>query len=128
MRHLYYRTCHKLFSYFEPKPDQEKTVSELYALVNYGELRKKLNLKGGITRRVGQRFNQLITSGQTVIRVKGMNRRVKTPLCKALRRINGDENKSDPYKLPAHVLMELQPKNNKAWASVQSAAHNPRVR
>ncbi|XP_071786804.1 protein cramped-like [Asterias amurensis] len=128
VRHLYYRTCHKLFSYIDPKPDQEKTVTELYALVNYGELRKKLNLKGGITRRVGQRFNQLITTGQTVIRVKGMNRRVKTPLCKALRKINGDENKSDPYKLPAHVLMELQPKNNKAWASVQSAAHNPRVR
>ena len=40
----------------------------------------------------------------------------------------GDENKTDPYKLPAQVLMELQPRNNKAWASVQGMAHNPRVR
>ncbi|XP_022098954.1 protein cramped-like isoform X2 [Acanthaster planci] len=128
VRHLYYRTCHKLFTFISPKPDQERTVSELFALINFGELRKKLNLKGGITRKVGQRLNQLVTTGQTVIRVRGQNRRVKTPLCKALRKLKGDENKSDPYKLPAHVLMELQPRNNKAWASVQGTAHNPRVR
>ncbi|XP_038055518.1 protein cramped-like isoform X2 [Patiria miniata] len=128
VRHLYYRTCHKLFSFVDPKPDQGKTFSELLALVNFGELRKKLSLKGGITRKIGQKLNLLVTNGQTLIRVKGQNRRVKTPLCKALRKLKGDENKSEPYKLPAHVLMELQPKNNKAWASVQGTAHNPRVR
>nr|XP_054754699.1 protein cramped-like [Lytechinus pictus] len=127
VRHLYYRTCHKLLKYVKPLPDQPRVNSELYALVNYGELRKKL--KGGLTAKWGQKLNELVSQGSTSIRFKGRNLKLKTPVCKALKKLKGvDKNEEKPTKLPARVLLELQPRSNAAWAEVQGVAHNPRLR
>ena len=41
--------------------DQNKTANELYALINYGELRKKI--KGVIDSRTGQKLNELVKKG-----------------------------------------------------------------
>ncbi|XP_072040098.1 protein cramped-like isoform X2 [Amphiura filiformis] len=128
VRHLYYRTCHKLFKYITPDKDQSKTANELYALINYGELRKKI--KGAIDARTGQKLNELVKKGSTTIRYQQRNTRLRTPTCKALKQLRaGDEEEVvKPLKLPPRVLLELIPKNNAAWTTVQGVAHNPRVR
>ncbi len=41
--------------------EQSKTAKELYALINYGELRKKI--KGAIDARTGQKLNELVKKG-----------------------------------------------------------------
>lgn len=39
-----------------------------------------------------------------------------------------DEEDQKPVRLPLKVPVELQPRNNHAWARVQSLAQNPRLR
>ena len=39
-----------------------------------------------------------------------------------------DEEDQKPVRLPLRVPVELQPRNNHAWARVQSLAQNPRLR
>ena len=46
---------------FDFCPDQTKTANELYALINYGELRKKI--KGVIDARTGLKLNELVKKG-----------------------------------------------------------------
>ena len=72
--------------------DMKKSTQELYALINFGELRKKL---GHITEKNSQKLNELIYSGRTQVRVRGKTWRIKTPICRALRRLNNlDGNKT----------------------------------
>lgn len=39
-----------------------------------------------------------------------------------------DEEDQKPVRLPLRVPVELQPRNNHAWARVQSLSQNPRLR
>ncbi|XP_002734793.1 protein cramped-like [Saccoglossus kowalevskii] len=128
VRHLYYRTWHKIFKYLTPNKEMKKTHQELYGLINYGELRKKVG--GGLNEKIGQKLNELITTGCTLIRHKGRNLRIKMPICKALKRLNSSEGveEDEPTKLPMKVLIELQPCSNAAWSTIQSMAQNPRLR
>ncbi|XP_070553874.1 protein cramped-like isoform X2 [Ptychodera flava] len=128
VRHLYYRTWHKISKYITPNEDMKKTSQELYGLVNYGELRKKAG--GGLNDKIGQKLNELATKGRTIVRHKGKNLRVKTPVCKSLKRLNCTEGteEDEPIKLPAKIVVELQPHTNAAWATIQSMAQNPRIR
>lgn len=63
----------------------EKVTQELYTLINFGELRKKI---GHITEKNAQKLNELIYIGRTQVRVSGKTWRIKTPVCPALRRLN----------------------------------------
>ncbi|XP_071500859.1 protein cramped-like [Diadema antillarum] len=126
VRHFYYRTCHKLLSCVTPIPDQPRVNTEMLALINYGELRKKL--KGGFNVKVKRKLDQLVTQGVTYVRFNGRNVKLKTPVCKALKKLKNLKEEEKPVKLPARVLLELQPRSNAAWAEVQGVAHNPRLR
>ena len=69
----------------------KKSTQELYTLVNFGELRKKYG--GTIDDKKGQKLQELVEKGSTSIRVKGKSVRVKTPICRALKKINEFESK-----------------------------------
>lgn len=63
----------------------KKPAQELYTLINYGEMRRKLQF---LTEKHFMKLKQLIYQGHITVRSKGKNIRIKTPSCKALRRLN----------------------------------------
>ncbi|XP_074866822.1 protein cramped-like isoform X3 [Carettochelys insculpta] len=135
VRHFYYRTWHKISKYidFDNVFSQglKKSSLELYGLVCYGELRKKIG--GCMDDKNASKLNELIQIGATTVRYKGRNLRIKAPMCRALKKLCdpdgiSDEEDQKPVRLPLRVPVELQPRNNHAWARVQSLAQNPRLR
>ncbi|KOB72055.1 Protein cramped, partial [Operophtera brumata] len=67
-------------------PDSNlKTKTQLYALINYGELRKKLV---SVNEKTCGRLGEMVLGGSMVVRARGRNLRVRTPMCRALRRLN----------------------------------------
>lgn len=59
VRHFYYRTWHKISKYLLPTPDEGKRMhKELYGLINYGEMWKKLG--GYFNDRCGEKLNELV--------------------------------------------------------------------
>ncbi|XP_078494314.1 uncharacterized protein LOC100177868 isoform X2 [Ciona intestinalis] len=140
VRHLYYRTWTTVSKLLDGEVSSissasNKTNQELFAVINYGELRKKLG--GYALKKKGiMKLNELVNSGFTSVRLKGKNYRIKTPTCKALKQIGSksDTSKKSCYsearrvKLPLRVNLELQPYSMKAWNKVHMLAHNPRTR
>ncbi|UYV67170.1 CRAMP1L [Cordylochernes scorpioides] len=127
VRHFYYRTWHKISKHLELDEDINKQTLELYGLLNYAELRKKVG--GVLNPKNIQKLNELITTGSTFVRFKGKRFKVKTPLCPALKKINNLESLAhDPLKLPKEIYVEFRPATNQAWLHVQNLSQNPRVR
>ncbi|XP_018405941.1 PREDICTED: uncharacterized protein LOC108782217 isoform X2 [Cyphomyrmex costatus] len=125
IRHFYYRTWLKISKHLKFSEDVKKTSQELYGLINYGELRRKLPR---IHEKVHLRLNELVYWGSTQVRLRGKTMRVKTPICRALRKLNQLEDWQEEIKLPSRIMIELRPRNNMAWWQVQAASMNPRVR
>ncbi|KAL0112958.1 hypothetical protein PUN28_012304 [Cardiocondyla obscurior] len=125
IRHFYYRTWLKISKHLKFSEDVKKTSQELYGLINYGELRRKLPR---IHEKVHLRLNELVYWGSTQVRLRGKTMRIKTPICRALRKLNQLEDWQEEIKLPSRVTIELRPRNNMAWWQVQAASMNPRVR
>lgn len=69
----------------------KKPVQELYALINYGEMRRKLQF---VTDKQFMKLRNLVYQGHITVRYKGKNLRIKTPSCKALRRLNQLDGKN----------------------------------
>nr|SVE76243.1 EOG090X01XB [Daphnia longispina] len=128
VRHFYYRTWHKISKYLLPTPDEGKRMhKELYGLINYGEMWKKLG--GYFNDRCGEKLNELVQHGVTSVKIKGKSYRIKTPVCQALKRLQspGTETQKLP-SIPERIVMELTPCCNADFLRVQSVAHNPRIR
>lgn len=66
-----------------------KKVQELYAIINYGEMRKKIPVDN---QKFYMKLRELVYRGSVCWRVKGKNCRIKTPSCPALRKINQVES------------------------------------
>ncbi|XP_049624034.1 protein cramped-like isoform X3 [Suncus etruscus] len=135
VRHFYYRTWHKITKYIDFdnvfSHGLKRSSQELYGLICYGELRKKIG--GCMDDKNASKLNELIQAGATTVRYKGRNLRIKAPMCRALKKLCDPEGLSDeedqkPVRLPLRVPVELQPRSNHAWARVQSLAQNPRLR
>ncbi|XP_036166979.1 protein cramped-like isoform X2 [Myotis myotis] len=135
VRHFYYRTWHKITKYIDFdnvfSRGLKKSSQELYGLICYGELRKKIG--GCMDDKNATKLNELIQVGATTVRYKGRNLRIKAPMCRALKKLCdpdglSDEEDQKPVRLPLRVPVELQPRNNHAWARVQSLSQNPRLR
>lgn len=105
--------------------DIKKHAQELYALINYGEMRKKLVF---VNAKACMKLKELVYHGSVSIRVKGKNIRIKTPSCKALRQLNQMEEWQEEIKLPSKVGVYLKPANGDSWGRVQTLAQNPRVK
>ncbi|XP_060757900.1 protein cramped-like isoform X2 [Neoarius graeffei] len=135
VRHFYYRTWHKISKHIDFNNAYsrvlKKSSQELYGLICYAELRKKVG--GLMDDKNVAKLNELIMQGATTVRSKGRNLRIKAPMCRALKKLCdpdgvSDEEDQKPVRLPLKVAVELQPRSNHSWARVQSLAHNPRLR
>ncbi|XP_041856122.1 protein cramped-like isoform X2 [Melanotaenia boesemani] len=135
VRHFYYRTWHKISKHIDfanvYSRVLKKSSQELYGLICYAELRKKVG--GLMDDKNVAKLNELIQQGATTVRSKGRNLRIKAPMCRALKKLCdpdgvSDEEDQKPVRLPLKVAVELQPRSNYSWARVQSLAHNPRLR
>ncbi|XP_043268412.1 protein cramped [Venturia canescens] len=125
IRHFYYRTWLKISKHLKFSEDVKKATQEIYGLINYGELRRKLPR---IHEKVLLKLNELIYWGSMQVRLRGKTMRIKTPICRALRKLNQLEDWQEEIKLPPRVTIELRPGNNMTWWQVQAHAMNPRVR
>lgn len=75
------------------------------------------------------KLRELVYKGSVTIRVKGKNIKIKTPSCRALRKLNQLEGSSvEDVQLPQRVEVTLRPSNMESWGFVQSLAQNPRIR
>ncbi|XP_059488324.1 protein cramped [Neocloeon triangulifer] len=127
VRHFYYRNWHKISKFINFNPDLGKVNQELFGLINYGELRKRLG-RSVLDKNVILKLHELIYDGTTQIKVKGKTVRVKTPPCRALRKLGQNETGGEGCpKLPQRVGVELRPLNNRTWGIVHVKAYNPRV-
>ncbi|XP_050544806.1 protein cramped [Daktulosphaira vitifoliae] len=125
LRHFYYRIWHKICKYIEFPKEIPKVVQELYGLINYGELKRRV---GFCNDKNWSKLYEMIYHGSTKVRSKGKMWRVKTPHCRALRKLNCLEDTIGDLKLPGKVSIELKPRDMDTWALVQSLAMNPRIR
>ncbi|XP_058813600.1 protein cramped [Topomyia yanbarensis] len=125
VRHLYYQFNQKVSKYLHFSDEVKKEAQELYGLINYGEMRKKAPFQN---KKYFHKLKDLVYKGWTTIREKGRNIRIKTPSCRALRKINQLEEWQEEIKLPPRVDVILKPATVGAWGRVQSLAQNPRVR
>uniref|UniRef100_A0A6G1SMS8 Protein cramped-like n=1 Tax=Aceria tosichella TaxID=561515 RepID=A0A6G1SMS8_9ACAR len=109
----------------------EKVNQELYLLINYGEIWKRNGFKfNSKTKRL---LEELVYQGTTTFRYEKKNVRLRTPTCKALKKINeiGVDEKVKVVttkELPKDVIVEFHPATNRDWLKVQSLSQNPRVR
>ncbi|KAH8342673.1 hypothetical protein KR067_010449 [Drosophila pandora] len=144
VRQHYYQTYHKICKYVRYSEELKKPAQELYTLINYGEMRRKLTF---LTEKHFMKMKQLVYQGQIMVRSKGKNIRIKTPSCKALRRLNQLDGKSrssirnqfpthplsladslEDIRLPSKVEVVVTPANMESFGRVQSLAQNPRGR
>ena len=89
IRTFYYRTWHKICKYVDFTEDYshlKKSSKELYGLINFGELRKRLGSQ--LDDKTGLKLRELIFKGHTSVRLKGKTTRLRTPTCPALKRLN----------------------------------------
>ncbi|XP_053616508.1 protein cramped isoform X2 [Plodia interpunctella] len=122
--HFYYRTWHKLSKHVHFDENVKKVAQELYALINYGELRKKLV---SVSEKTCARLSEMVQCGSLVVRVRGRNVRVRTPMCRALRRLNQIHERACGVRVCTRALISLCARSASAWRRVQAAAHNPRL-
>ncbi|XP_043659488.1 protein cramped [Drosophila teissieri] len=125
VRQHYYQTYHKICKYVRFSDELKKPAQELYTLINYGEMRRKLQF---LTEKHFMKLKQLVYQGQITVRCKGKNIRIKTPSCKALRRLNQLDDSLEDIRLPSKVEVLVTPANMEAFGRVQSLAQNPRGR
>lgn len=125
VRHYYYQLYTKASKYLRFSTDVAKTAQELYTVINYGEMKRKLVI---VTEKSFMKLRELVYRGSTVIRSKGRNIRIKTPSCRALRKLNQLEGIDDDVLLPQRIDVVIRPGSSKSWGYVQSLAHNPRIK
>ncbi|KFM83460.1 Protein cramped-like protein, partial [Stegodyphus mimosarum] len=109
VRHFYYRTWHKISKFLEISECVRKQTQELYGLINYAELRKKIG--GCLNEKNRQKLNELVFSGVTTVKHKGKKLRIKTPVCRALKKLNNVSDTKEPEtdKLPKDIFVEFRP-------------------
>jgi len=78
----------------------------LYTLINYGEMRRKLQF---LTEKHFMKLKQLVYQGQITVRCKGKNIRIKTPSCKALRRLNQLDGESASIRYVCPIIPNDKP-------------------
>ncbi|KAL1509346.1 hypothetical protein ABEB36_004101 [Hypothenemus hampei] len=125
VRQFFIRTFHEVSKYVKFSENVKKVVQELYSVINYGEVFKKLEV---ITEKALMKLVELIYTGAMCIRVKGKNVRIKTPMCRALVKLNQLDHEYEEVKLPNRVMIDLRPKDMSSYVKIQCLAQNPRLR
>lgn len=126
IRQHYYQIYMKASKYLRFSEDVKRHAQELYTLINYGEMKRKLVMS---SEKSFLKLRDLVYKGFVTIRLKGKNIKIKTPSCRALRKLNQLEgNTIESIQLPQRIEVILRPVNMKSWGYVQTLAQNPRIR
>jgi hypothetical protein len=126
VRQHYYQLFQKASKYLRFSDDVKKLAQELYTLINFGEMKKKLIMS---SEKSFLKLRDLVYRGSVTIRVKGKNIKIKTPSCRALKKLNQLEgNNYDDILLPQRIDVILRPSNLSSFTYVQRLAQNPRVK
>ena len=124
IRTFYYRTWHKICKYVDLSETQtgslhndlKKSSIEIYGLINFGELRKRLGSQ--LDDKTGMKLRELIFKGHTNVRIKGKTYRLRTPTCAALKKLSASSegNVLDlhpmtgcPTTVPSKLVLNLTP-------------------
>ncbi|XP_034836247.1 protein cramped [Maniola hyperantus] len=122
--HFYYRTWHKLSKHVDFDENVKKVAQELYALINYGELRRKL---ASVNEKCCARLGEMVRMGSMAVRARGKTIKVRTPMCRALKRLNQIAERAGGARVCSRAQVTLRARSANAWTRVQAAAHNPRA-
>lgn len=127
IRHFYYRTWHKIspFIHQSSSDEMKKQTTELLGVLCYAEIRKKV--VANFDEKLGQKLNELVHKGSTVLKLKGKKLVLKAPMCKAKKFQHAEPLCPLKALLPKKINIELLPRNNKSWSFVQGLSQNPRV-
>lgn len=126
IRQHYYQIYMKASKYLRFSEDVKRHAQELYTLINYGEMKRRLVMS---SEKSFLKLRDLVYKGFVVIRWKGKNIKIKTPSCRALRKLNQLEgNTIESINLPHRIDVILRPANMNSWGYVQALAQNPRIR
>jgi hypothetical protein len=126
VRQHYYQIYQKGVKYLVFSEDVKKVAQELYTLINYGEMKRKMVIS---SEKSFLKLRELVYKGSVTIRSKGKNIKVKTPSCRALRILNQLEGHSvEDVQLPQRIDVALKAADMKSWGYVQGLAQNPRIR
>lgn len=126
IRHFYYRTWHKLTPYINFDKELKASTKELFALINYGEIWKRI--EGVVVSKNLVKLNELVHKGSVTIKHKGKTFRVKTPVCPVLKRIHNKQDTEKKKCLPTRVTIELRPRTTTDWITVHKMAQNPYIK
>ena len=69
IRHFYYRTWHKISGHINFSDALKNNTKELYGLINYGELWKKIG--GTVDEKFGAKLDDLVQKGSATVKIKG---------------------------------------------------------
>jgi hypothetical protein len=126
VRQHYYQLFQKASKYLRFSDDVKKLAQELYTLINFGEMKKKLVMS---SEKSFLKLRDLVYRGSVVVRVKGKNIKIKTPSCRALKKLNQLEGNSyEDILLPQRIDVILRPSSLHSFTYVQKLAQNPRVK
>ncbi|CAH8496009.1 unnamed protein product [Schistosoma turkestanicum] len=126
VRFFYQQTWHKVRRYTKFPEEVPQHVREVYAIVNYSVLRTRI--KKPLDHRLGEKLNELVHCGTTVIKHNGRRFLLRTPVCPALKQLNNISAPTHEFLLPEDVWIELVPRTQTdAWRVVE-AEQNPRLR
>ena len=132
IRTFYYRTWHKICKYvdFQSEYDLKKSSKELYGLINFGELRKRLGSQ--LDDKTGMKLRELIFKGHTNVRIKGKTYRLRTPTCAALKKLNESTvinlHHNGTNTVPAKLVLNLTPRTSSDFDLVHRVCQaNPHV-
>lgn len=130
IRHFYYRTWHKISSHINFEKELKNNTKELNGLINYGELWKKVG--GTIDDKFGAKLDEIVQKGSATVKIKGKTLRIKTPVCRALKKLHNKEDQAikskNKSKLPSKVVLIVRPHTTNDWCRVQKIAQNPHVK
>ncbi|CAH8554533.1 unnamed protein product [Schistosoma haematobium] len=93
VRFFYQQTWHKVRRYTKFPEEVPQHVREVYAIVNYSVLRTRI--KKPLDHRLGEKLNELVHCGTTVIKHNGRRFLLRTPVCPALKQLNNISEKQD---------------------------------
>jgi len=127
VRHHYYRiwsTVNKLYqaSWFPPKLTDDKTGQELYAMMAYGEFRRKLRTEP-TKKMLEMKFEELIRTQQTCIKHKGRTIKVRIAIPDLGKKSAASNINS--ATLNERIKVYLHPADNYSLRCVQSVAACP---
>jgi hypothetical protein len=126
VRQHYYQLFQKASKYLKFSDDVKKLAQELYVLINYGEMKKKLIMS---SEKSFLKLRDLVYRGSVTVRVKGKNIKIKTPSCRALKKLNQLEGTNiEDIQLPQRIDVYIRPSNLESWTFVQKISQNPRIK